>query len=101
VDKQLHVYSVGSTSDSRTTTVDPAGVALLLCAYLVPAAGFSLALALGQSSQPTARTVLLPRLEPFIVATPPAFTLLGVSLYPMRISDADAVAWRGLCGSSH
>jgi hypothetical protein len=72
-------------------------LAWLLCAYLVPVAGFSLALALGQSSQPTARTVLLRRLALFIVVTPPAFTLLGVLLYLMRISDADAVAWRGLC----
>jgi hypothetical protein len=73
---------------SRTATA----LAGLLCAYLVPAAGFSLALALGQSSEATARTVLLRRLALFIVASPPAFTLLGVLLYLMRISDADAVA---------
>jgi hypothetical protein len=69
----------------------------LVGAYVVPVAGFCAGVAFGRVPQPSGRTVLLFRLSLIMVATPPAFTLVGVVLYLMKITGADTGVWVALC----
>lgn len=68
----------------------------LLTAYLVPLAGFLVLYVLGQQAVLTDRLVLARRLAHLAVAAPPAYTLLGVLLYLMKINGHDIAVWTGL-----
>lgn len=78
---------------------DGSGVApllSLLTAYLAPLAGFLALYALGRQAALTDRLVLARRLAHLAVAAPPAYTLLGVLLYLMKINGHDIAVWTGL-----
>ena len=65
----------------------------LALAYSVPAFALFVAWRLGGVERFSTRTLLARRVALFAVAAPPAFTLLGVLLYLMKISNADVAVW--------
>ncbi|MDZ5431353.1 hypothetical protein T3H00_01560 [Pseudomonas fluorescens] len=71
-------------------------VALLLTAYAVPTIAFICVYLTGAQPVITGRLVLARRLACLAVAAPPAYTLLGVLLYLMKIYGHDMAVWTGL-----
>ncbi|AOB33430.1 hypothetical protein AKI39_05135 [Bordetella sp. H567] len=71
-------------------------VAWLMTAYAVPAFAFFCAYKVGTVAVPTARIVLARRLCCLAFAAPPAYTLVGVLLYLMKIELPDIAVWTTL-----
>ena len=65
----------------------------ITAAYCVPGFALWAAWRLGGMSHPSARALMARRIALFVVAAPPAFTLLGVILYLMKIQNADIPVW--------
>lgn len=72
------------------------GLLSLVSAYLTPIVGFYCLYRLGKQEVPTDRLVLARRLSHLAVAAPPAYTLLGVLLYLMKIYGHDIGVWTAL-----
>ena len=71
-------------------------VALMLTAYAVPTLAFICVYFTGAQVAISGRMVLARRLACMAVAVPPAYTLLGVLLYLMKIYGHDIAVWTGL-----
>lgn len=71
-------------------------VALMLTAYAVPLIAFICVYVTGAHAVISGRLVLARRLACLAVAAPPAYTLLGVVLYLMKIYGHDIAVWTGL-----
>ncbi|QZP36093.1 hypothetical protein K5K95_25535 [Pseudomonas sp. DR48] len=71
-------------------------VAIMLTAYAVPAMAFICVYLTGAQPVISGRMVLARRLACLAVAAPPAYTLLGVLLYLMKIYGHDIAVWTGL-----
>lgn len=74
----------------------PVTLALMLSAYAVPVVAFYCVFVTGVQPMMSARLVLARRLACLAVATPPAYTLMGVLLYLMKVNGHDLVMWSGL-----
>lgn len=83
---QAHVAGAGT----------PVVLALILSAYAVPLLAFACVYATGVQPVMSARLVLARRLSCLAVAAPPAYTLMGVLLYLMKIEGHDIAVWSGL-----
>lgn len=83
---QAHVAEAGA----------PVTLALMLSAYAVPILAFYCVFVTGMQPVMTARLVLARRLACLAVAAPPAYTLMGVLLYLMKINGHDLWVWSGL-----
>lgn len=84
--QQAHVGGAGG----------PVTLALILSAYAVPALAFACVYFTGAQPAITGRLVLARRLACLAVAAPPAYTLLGVLLYLMKINGHDIQVWTAL-----
>jgi hypothetical protein len=71
-------------------------VSLMLTAYAVPTLAFICVYLTGAQPVISGRLVLARRLACLAVAAPPAYTLLGVLLYLMKIYGHDIAVWTGL-----
>lgn len=71
-------------------------VALMLTAYAVPLIAFICVYVTGAQPVISGRLVLARRLACLAVAAPPAYTLMGVLLYLMKIYGHDIAVWTGL-----
>lgn len=74
----------------------PVVLALILSAYAVPLLAFACVYVTGAQPAMSARLVLARRLSCLAVAAPPAYTLMGVVLYLMKIYGHDIAVWSGL-----
>ncbi|MDQ0740294.1 hypothetical protein [Pseudomonas sp. W4I3] len=83
---QAHVAGAGSLVT----------VGWMLTAYAVPLTAFVCVYVTGAQPLISGRLVLARRLACLAVAVPPAFTLLGVLLYLMKIYGHDIAVWSGL-----
>jgi hypothetical protein len=94
------LYYPWALSWSNQTHLAGAGtwvtVGLLLTAYAVPTIALICVYVTGMQPAISARLVLARRLACLAVAAPPAFTLLGVLLYLMKINGHDIAVWTGL-----
>lgn len=74
------------------------GIALLwiISVYMVPGIGFVTLHRLGKIERPLGREIVSRRLSHLVVAAPPAFTIMGVFLYLMKVNGHDAAVWTGI-----
>jgi hypothetical protein len=74
----------------------PVTLGLILSAYAVPLLAFACVYVTGIQPVESRRLILARRLSCLAVAVPPAYTLVGVVLYLMKIDGHDIVVWSGL-----
>lgn len=85
-----------NTTIASIGQITPYAFIQILTAYTVPIIGFAVLHHLGKQETLTDRLVLARRLSYLVVAAPPAFTLVGVLLFLMKINGHDNAVWTGI-----